>query len=325
MRRVLFAVLVAIAASAHATPPPSMISVTDVVPRHGRPHGGELVRINGYGFTEPVRVFFDLGLTFPVEAFIVHVTPRTIDLITPAIFLGEQQQLVADLVIHSEAGTVWQQRTTVEQAFTYRNAALTPKPVVATPNVSPVRGGTIVSIFGEGFEMPVQILFRRDGFGPMEARVIRVDYDQIVVEAPDSSAFDDASGALFDIEIVNINANRRGVLRDAFRYMADPLIAQIAPSVGPAAGGTTLRIIGSGFYAPVHVTVAGIAAEVKQVSSTEIVVKTGAATVARCSVLSGPIVITSLLAGATTTGPSFTYFGPRSGCTERQPPTRAEQ
>src|SRR6185436_16423043 len=112
-------------------------------------------------------------------AFVVATSDSTIDVLTPAFDVGVAQQFISDIIVITEAGSVREQRATSTGAFTFRNEVLTPRVTTATPNSGPVTGGTRVTIIGDGFQAPVQVLF-----GAAEARVITVDFNQIIVESP---------------------------------------------------------------------------------------------------------------------------------------------
>lgn len=294
------------------TPPPPNTSptITAVTPNLGRPAGGETIRIIGTNFRAPVRVLFNTGGNLPVEATVVSVTPTQIEVITPGVNVGAGQQLVADIIVLTEAGTAAEQRTEANDAFTYRNEQLTPQISTATPNSGPVTGGTIVTIFGEGFQAPVQVLF-----GAAEARVITVDFSKIVVEAPagrDTS--DDGSGTVtgfVPITVRNINSRTEAALTSGFRYVAAVQITAAGPTEGPFTGGTRVEIDGIGFVGPVAVTIGGVAAQPVFVSGTKIIAVTSGVALTGCADVVGPIVVTNIVNGDQAVGPNFTFRVPR--------------
>lgn len=281
-------------------------SIESIVPAIGRPSGGETIRINGKNFKGPVRVLFDTGAPLPVEVFVVQSTETFIDVVSPAVNLGAGQQLVADVIVITESGTVNEHRVEREDGFTFRNEQLTPSISTATPNSGPVTGGTRVQIFGEGFQAPVQVLF-----GAAEARVITVRFDEIVVESPagrDTS--DNGSGTVtgpVPITVRNIASNTSTTMDAGFRYVAALQITAAGPTQGPSTGGTRISIDGIGFLAPVTVTVAGIAAQPIQVSGTKVIAITGAVDIEGCADVVGPIVVSNVVNGDAATGPQFTY------------------
>lgn len=267
------------------TPPPpnTAPTITSVTPSVGRPAGGETIRITGTNFTGPVRVLFDVGTGTPVEGFVVNRTDTTIDVITPAVNLGAGQELISRIIVITGVGSTTEQRVEVTAGFTFRNVSLTPVPRTLSPASGPIEGGTRISIFGEGFQEPVQVFF---GFGAVpswqEARVIETRFNEIIVEAPDARSTSPNGGATVtgpvDVRVVNINSGTEAILGSSFRYISKMQITTVRPLVGPALGGTELTIDGTGFNSPLIVTVNGVEARVIEVSGTRVRAITGPAT-----------------------------------------------
>ncbi len=252
-----------------------------------RPEGGSYVAISGYGFVEPVRVFFELG-DMKLEAFVVSVTPTRIEVLTPSVLFGPNVQMrTATIAVESRGSRVEQ------QGFVFENVIQHPRINVVTPNYGPRNGGTRVWIFGEGFQDPVQVLF-----GDVEARVIRVARDEIAVETPATA---DLGGV--DVTVRNINSGTENTFADAFRYVAGPMISSVTPNHGRP--GTYVTIRGEGFRAPVLVTLAGIEAQVLSVSGTSILARAWA--VSACRPFNGPVEVISIVDGSLTRGADFTY------------------
>ena len=283
-------------------------TITSVTPAIGRPQGGEQIRIIGTNFKAPVRVLFDLGTGNPVEAFVVSVTSTEIVVTTPAVNLGTGQQLAAKIIVITEAGSITEQRVTKDAAFTFRNEQLTPVVYSLSPASGPINGGTMVKIFGEGFQAPVQVFF-----GSAEARVVEVKFGEIYVEAPDGrSTSADGSGTVtgpVPVSVVNILSNRRATSPTEFRYVAKMAVTAIRPLSGSSLGGTDITIDGVGFDAPVAVTIGGIAATVLRVSGTQLLVRTNSLNVPCADVANAPIVITNVENGDNATFIGFSFFG----------------
>lgn len=267
-------------------------TISAVSPAIGRPSGGEIIRITGTNFRGPLRVLFNVGQALPVEATIVSSTLTTIDVITPGVNLGAGQQLETSVIVLTQVGTANEQRAELQDAFTFRNEQLTPRFSTASPNSGPVTGGTRVTIFGDGFQAPVQVLF-----GLAEARVITVDFNQIIVEAPagrDTS--ETGSGTVVGpvpITIRNINSQTAVTTAGAFRYVAAMDITNFRPIVGPSTGGTDVVIDGIGFVAPVDVNIAGIRATVLQVTGTRILARTGPLPSSCNTIAGGTVMVTN--------------------------------
>jgi hypothetical protein len=289
------------------TPPANTTpTISSVAPTIGRPAGGETIRINGTNLRGPVRVLFDVGGATPVEAFVVSRTDNLIEVLTPAVNLGAGQQLPSRIIVNTEAGSTAEQRVEVANAFTFRNETLTPRLSTATPNSGPVLGGTRVSIIGDGFQAPVQVLF-----GSAEARVIEVNFAEIIVEAPAGrDTTPNGSGTVtgpVDITVVNINSQTRATLSAGFRYVAGIEVIAVGPTEGPFTGGTRVTIDGNGFVAPVAVVIGGVAAQPVFVSGTRIIAVTTGITLTSCGDQSGPTTVTNISNGDQASGPTFTY------------------
>ena len=229
-------------------------TISSVTPNVGKPTGGEQIRIVGTNFLEPVRVLFDVGTGTLVEAVKVNVTPTTIDVITPSVNITAAQQLVADIIVITKAGAANEERVSANDAFTFRNTILTPLIHSLSPTSGPINGGTRVTVFGTGFQDPVQVFF-----GSAEAQVVRTEFTQIIVIAPDGRTTNpNGSGATLGpvaVRVVNINSNTRADSPENFRYVAKMQITGMSPLSGPAVGGTDVRIDGIGFDNPLQVIV----------------------------------------------------------------------
>ena len=209
MIRTLLATVLAIAIAAPAAawtpvPPPWKPTITDVSPPVGRPHGGQVVRLTGTGLRPPVRVFFLLGGGEPVEAFVVELSDRHVTLITPAVAFAEGEQYrVAEIEVESDGVRVKAPKT-----FLYENELLRPEILASVPTSG--RVGTRVTLLGDAFQAPVQVLF-----GSQEARVLSVTRNEIVVEAPEGCG-------TVDITVRNIGSGTESTTARAFRYFTSP-------------------------------------------------------------------------------------------------------
>jgi len=281
-------------------------SITAVTPAVTIPSGGQHVTITGVNFAEPLKVLFDIGQALPVEALVVSSTATSIDVLTPSVNLGVGQQLVADVIVITRAGTANEQRAEKTGAITFRAEVLTPHISTASPNSGPVVGGTEVTIFGDGFQAPVQVLF-----GAAEARVVDVGYSQIIVVAPAArDTTDDGSGTVtgqVPITVRNINSQKEATMSNGFHYVAAMQITTAGPTEGPAGGGTRVEINGIGFVGPVAVSIAGVAAQPVFVSGTKVIALTSGVLLNSCSDIPGPIIVTNEVNGDTATGPDFIY------------------
>ncbi|HET7434280.1 MAG TPA: IPT/TIG domain-containing protein [Thermoanaerobaculia bacterium] len=288
-------------------PPDTTPTITSITPAVGRPAGGETIRITGTNFRAPVRVVFNINGSI-VEGIVTSVTATTIDVLTPPVNIGIGQQVEATVSVITEAGTATEQRVVSSSPFTFRNEVLTPNPVTASPSSGPIGGGTRVTIFGDGFQSPVQVFF-----GAAEARVIDVGFSQIIVESPIArSTSPNGAGSVtgpVDIRVLNIASNKTATLTAGFRYVDALSITAIRPFSGSALGGTDITIDGTGFESPLQVTVGGVLAQQLRVSGTQILVRTNPKA-SPCSNSTGPVTVTTINNNQTVSSTElFTYIG----------------
>ena len=105
--------------------------------------------------------------------------------------------------------------------------------LTASPAVGPLQGNTRVTIFGDGFQAPVQVTFFTDnGSSETEARVIEVQFDRILVLAPTASEINVIAGQPVHIRVRNIQSGAEAVMRNAFRYRPTMEITSVSPQIG---------------------------------------------------------------------------------------------
>ena len=291
------------------TPPPPDFtpSITGISPNFGRPQGGEVVTITGKNFQTPLHVFFDFGAgTSPKDATIISSTPTSIQVLTPAVDLGTGQQAVATVKVINQAGSA-NEVTVTGPTFTYQATVLTPKITTVSPASGPIDGGTRVTVYGEGFQAPIQVFV-----GAAEAQVVSpILFNQFTIVTPAArDATPDASGTgtgLVNIRVININSATTVTLNNAFRYVPKMSITTAGPTEGPITGGTHVTINGNGFNDPVSVVIAGVAAVPIKVSATQIVAVTSPVAVTGCADVTGVITVTNQDNGDSANGPSFIY------------------
>jgi hypothetical protein len=167
-----------------------------------------------------------------------------------------------------------------------------------------------VTIIGDGFQAPVQVLF-----GTAEARVITVNFSEIIVESPTArDTAPDGSGAVtgpVNITVRNINSSTSVTLPNGFSYKNAVQITAVGPTEGLFTGGTRVSIDGTGFVAPVAVVIGGIAAQPLSVNGTKIIALTSAVAVEGCGDVTGGTSVTNIVNGDTATGPEFIFRVPK--------------
>lgn len=160
------------------------------------------------------------------------------------------------------------------------------------PGVGSPAGGEEVRILGGGFEGPVRVTFNGIpvqvlSVSPTQIRVRTPSATQAGVNVPVGQAVPVAVGVTINVNEVNQASDS---LANGFTYaqgggIQQPVITGVTPSSGSNDGGTTVRIVGDGFQAPVQVffgqgtaeSFNGVEATVQSVTRNEIVVISPAA------------------------------------------------
>ena len=237
--------------------------VSSVSPNTGDSAGGQTVTILGGGFVQPVQVTFNNA-----AATVRSVTPSQIVVVTPSaaaagvpVVVGQTATASVTVTIH--ANQVNSAQDTLPAGFTYSvggGGGGQPQVFAVTPASGTDDGGTRVTITGTGFQSPVQVLFGKGAsattFNGVEATVVSVTPTQIVVITPSARGIGlNLSDQVVDILVKNVNSGFSTVGSQQFKYgTAVQITALQGPGSGPAAGGTTLTVLGNGFNSPVTVS-----------------------------------------------------------------------
>ncbi len=301
--RLLAAIIVTLTAVTAAALTPPCPCILGVAPTFVRSSGGEVIALTGISFRSPARVFVDVD-SKTIEAVVISVTQSKLQFIAPAIDMDGKQLRPTTIRAIFDSGTSREWKATSFIPLVYQDITLTPAILAVSPGSGPLVGGTRVTIFGEGFQEPLQVFF-----GDQQAQLINVSFSQIVAIAPAGSRVGPV-----DVRVVNINSNTSTVTRDAYRYLDSMRITSITPNTGPTSGGTRVTIRGSGFNDPVAITIAGHIALPLRISGTEILaITTPIIGTQPCVNVTGPVVVTNIENGDQTTGPLYTYT-----CTPRR-------
>jgi len=300
-----------ILAAAPTPEPPAPFFIDSIQPNFGPP-GGSRVRINGSGFDPPLRVLF--GST---PATIVSASETVITVDTPPVDLEVNQTLTVSVQVTINLNDTEPDQTTqsdtLPNSFTYA-AEQVPIPEIrsVTPASGPNEGGTPVVIRGEGFSNQVQVFFGRPTT-LVEAQVTNVSSGRIDVVTPAATGINSANrNSIVQVEVINLDSGFSATLASAFQYgNSDGVnieISAVDPIIGPLEGGNQVRIFGQGFDDPVSVTLAGVLADVRSVSGTEIVVLAGVPPrSAGCVSIIGATTVTNIETNESASGPAYTY------------------
>jgi hypothetical protein len=281
-----------------------------VSPNSGRSSGGEIVNILGQGFG---AVASDLSVSFTDTQGVVKLgtvmavspdgsqiqveTPRFSTLPLPS---DEPQ----DVTVATIDGVV-----TLEDAFIVLADEPTPAISSISPIAGPLDGGTLVTIFGRGFQVPLQVRF-----GNLTALDVNVfndttpaDNDRITCVTPDYSQQGDTPPVTVDVSVTNVTSGNADNLPGAFTYGDQLYITGNSPTEGGL--GDLVIIYGSGFEDPLQVFLGDELMELVSVTGTELVVRIPDDLATQCSGRSGSFRVVLLESNLQTEGGNFTIQG----------------
>jgi len=295
-------------------PSNSAAFVSSCSPPFGSPNGGTSLTINGgrfFGTASSTKVLFTAA-GVAREGLVTGVTSTQISVVTPAFPEAASLAVPVQMAITLGFGTGSPETIAASNCFVFGTAPSgTPTVLSVLPSSGKNDGNTRVTIVGSGFVAPVQVFF-----GPAEATVLSVAYNQIVALSPPATGIGlPNQNATVDVRVHEVNSGQDGTLAGAFKYGPAMRIISFGGSNVQSASGpfTPLTIFGEGFSAPVKVSLAGWIATVMSVSATEIVVLPGNIVASGCSDVSGSISVTNIDTGETADGQSFTYLVSSTG------------
>jgi len=280
--------------------------VASCSPSFGPKEGGTTLTLNGgrfFGTPSTTRVQFTVnGVT--KDGIVQSVSANQVVVQTPGFPEFQSPQLLTAITLTMGTNQAQPAVLSLPNCFTYGNAeAGTPAIASILPASGTNEGGTRVTIVGGGFASSgVQVFF-----GTVEATVVSVSFNQIVVLTPVATPSNGNLNETVDVTVRNISS---GVVSNAvsFTYTEPILITSWTNNIQPLRGPfAPVTIFGRGFQAPVAVSLAGIAAFVQSVSATEIVVLPALPIPQGCADISGTINVVNINTGSGGTGGTFTY------------------
>ncbi|KJY42180.1 hypothetical protein VR41_08935 [Streptomyces sp. NRRL B-1568] len=266
----------------------SVPMVSSVSPISGTTAGGTNVTVTGTGFTGATTVRF--GDT-PATSFTVNSDTQ----ITATTPLGSG---TVQVTVTTPSGT--------SNEFVTYTYVTTSGPALTSvvPSSGPTAGGTTVTLTGTGFTGATAVRF---GATPATSFTVNSD-TQITATAP-------AGTGTVQVTVVTAGGTSNGV---PFTYTTTsaPALTSIAPSSGPAAGGTTVALTGTSLATASSVRFGATpATSFTVVSGTHIVAVAPAGT--------GTVQVTVTTPGGTSNGISYSYFAAPalSGVSPNEGPT----
>ncbi|MEU7519813.1 IPT/TIG domain-containing protein [Kitasatospora aureofaciens] len=261
--------------------------VTSVSPASGPAAGGTRVTVTGTAFTGATAVRFGA--------------------ITASFTVVSDTQITA--TAPPGTGTVQVTVTTpsgISTQFVTYTYSTTSGPTLASvaPSSGPAAGGTTVTLTGTGFTGATAVLFGTTA----AASFTVVSGTQITATTPPGTG-------TVQVTVVTGSGTSNGV---PFTYTTAPLptLASVAPSSGPAAGGTTVTLTGTGFATATAVRFGALpATSFTVVSDSHITAVAPAGT--------GTVQVTVTTAGGTSNGIPYAYSAAPvlSGVSPNQGPT----
>ena len=198
-------------------PAPTVVSLSPV---QGPETGANTVTITGTTFTGATQVQF--GATNATGFTVVNAT--TITATAPA---GTG---VVNVRVTTPSGT---SPNTAADDYTY-----VPAPTVTSisPSAGPNAGGTSVTITGTNFTGASQVQF-----GSTDAT------GYTIVNATTITATAPAGTGTVNVRVTTVGGTSANTAADDYTYYAAPSVTSISPMSGPAPGGTSVTITGTGF------------------------------------------------------------------------------
>ncbi|HSL19861.1 MAG TPA: IPT/TIG domain-containing protein, partial [Methylomirabilota bacterium] len=306
-----------------------------VEPYYGRSRGGELVTILGSGFVyddeglkargatkELQRNFTNVYFTFRGQQLLAQVerySANQIEVVTPRFSLtplAEDEN--AGILLTRPDGDV--QR---DNLFIVLADIAQPEITGISPTAGPLDGGTVVTITGHGFEVPVQVRF-----GTLEATGVQViddpsvnDNDVITCVTPDYTRQGVTPPFATTVTVTNLSTGNSATSSQTFTFGDGLYVGQASPTQGQI--GDLLTLFGAGFEDPLTVWFrpggAEIEFEVISVTGTQITLRSPPELAPTCNDRSGDFRVVLTDGNLEATGGDYTLLGSNPTVTSVDP------
>ena len=226
--------------------------IASLTPNSGGPDGGVAVTITGSGFGSTASLMrVDFGGT---PATIVSISDTTIVVSSPRRTLASPNTPETVDVTVTDFGSPVQRCARVVSGFVYTTAVLDPVIYSVSPRTGPNDATTRVSIFGTGFQFPMQVFLTGGancGAQLVEAAVSDISLNTIVFKTPVATNNVCLLNQLVDIVIVNPSTGKTATCTACFKYYSCPTVGNASPSVANGTVPTTVVISGANFEEPI--------------------------------------------------------------------------
>ncbi len=302
--------------------PPVGVPPTPVVfgidPYYGRSAGGETVTILGMNFEwdKPAktieRTFNQVYFTFRGQELLAQVersSATQIEVITPRFSLTP---LTADENAGIKLTRVGYDDVVKNDIFIVRADVAQPDITGISPTAGPLDGGTVVTISGHGFQLPLQVMF-----GDLEATEIQLfddpsiaDNDVITCRTPDYSQQNQVPPISVTVRVTNLQNGLSDIAAQTFRYGDVLYVGQANPTEGQI--GDELALFGSGFEDPLTVFFLGGGTtefDVLQVTGTQLTLRSPTDMAPTCSNRTGNFRVILNQSNQQAEGGTYTLLG----------------
>lgn len=301
--------------------------VFGVEPYYGRSQGGETVTILGLNFAfdqtkELVKNFRDVYFDFQGQRLLAEVvrwSETQIEVVTPRFSLTPLQNDVNAGVVLTRVDSG--SDIVKNDIFIVQADVAQPEITGISPTAGPLDGGTVVTISGHGFELPIQV-----HFGDLEATNVQVfddqspaDNDVITCQTPDYSQQGQVPPLFVSVRVTNLQSGNTTTAAQTFRYGDLLYVGQANPTEGQI--GDQLTLFGSGFEDPLTVFFLGSGDEfdVLAVTGTELTLRSPTSLAPTCNDRTGGFRVVLNQSNQSAEGGSYTLLGSNPTITSVDP------
>ncbi len=290
-------------------PPAGSPTLYGVQPESGRARGGEDVTLLGSNLTGTDSVTFTFrSQNLSAQILSVAADGHQVLVTTPRFSVQplETSEMAGVRLTTADGGSA-----ELADAFLVLPDEPTPEIATISPIAGPLDGGTLVTIFGSGFQMPLQVKF-----GNLTATEVNLfddqsmaDNDRITCLSPDYTQQGQTPPVAVEVNVTN---SLSGKTSNNATFTYGDLLYITGNSPGEGTLADDIRIFGSGFSDPLQVffTNGNRQLDPISVSGTQLLVRFPPETAPSCTDLNGQFKVTLIDAqNLTATGGNYTLLG----------------